>query len=108
MSSDCSSSVFVAACCSSAIVCTIVGIHLGCSWLYTCGYRSQLWNQYGLKKTPCNDCLVHWCCGPCALCQEYRELQNRGFDMSIGWRANAARQTGGVAMAPVVEKGMAR
>lgn len=41
-------------------------------------------SQYGLRETPCNDCLVHWCCEPCALCQEYRELKHRGFDISIG------------------------
>jgi hypothetical protein len=28
--------------------------------------------------------LVHFFCEPCALCQEYRELRNRGFDMGIG------------------------
>jgi len=30
------------------------------------------------------DCLVHFCCETCALCQEYRELKNRGYDLSIG------------------------
>ncbi|GKV19466.1 hypothetical protein SLEP1_g29727 [Rubroshorea leprosula] len=29
------------------------------------------------------NCLVHFCYLPCALCQEYRELRNRGFDVSI-------------------------
>jgi hypothetical protein len=28
--------------------------------------------------------LVHFCCETCALCQEYRELKNCGFDMGIG------------------------
>jgi len=40
--------------------------------------------QHGLKGNGCTDCLIHCCCEPCALCQEYRELQNRGFDMIIG------------------------
>jgi len=40
--------------------------------------------QYMLKDSPCCDCLVHCCCESCALCQEYRELENRGFDMERG------------------------
>lgn len=37
-----------------------------------------------LEEKPCQDCLVHWCCETCALCQEYRELTRRGFDLSLG------------------------
>ncbi|GKV19461.1 hypothetical protein SLEP1_g29722 [Rubroshorea leprosula] len=37
----------------------------------------------GQQSCEGNDCLVHFCCLPCALCQEYRELRNRGFDVSI-------------------------
>ncbi|THF96154.1 hypothetical protein TEA_001544 [Camellia sinensis var. sinensis] len=53
-----------------------------CAPLYSCGYRSKLRNRYSLESTPCNDFLVHFCCEKCALCQEYRELQNRGFNMN--------------------------
>ena len=38
----------------------------------------------GLADEPCDDCCVHLCCEACALCQEYRELKARGFDMSLG------------------------
>ncbi|ONK55689.1 uncharacterized protein A4U43_UnF90, partial [Asparagus officinalis] len=51
--------------------------------VYSCAYRSKLRAQYNLGESPCNDCFVHCCCEPCALSQEYRELRNRGFDMSI-------------------------
>ncbi|RXH99821.1 hypothetical protein DVH24_021623 [Malus domestica] len=51
--------------------------------LYSCSYRSKMRAQYDLEETPCVDCLVHFCCATCALCQEYRELKNRGFDMGI-------------------------
>nr|GMD26425.1 protein PLANT CADMIUM RESISTANCE 2-like [Ipomoea batatas] len=64
--------------------------------------------QYMLKESPCGDCLVHCFCESCALCQEYRELKNRGFDMSIGWHGNVERQNRGIAMAPLVEEGMSR
>lgn len=40
------------------------------------GKRQQLRNQYGLQED-CNDCLATACCGPCAVCQEARELKNR-------------------------------
>nr|GEY00694.1 hypothetical protein [Tanacetum cinerariifolium] len=44
----------------------------------------------------------------CALCQEYRELKNRGFDMAIGWHGNMARQNQGVAMPPFAPAEMKR
>ncbi|CAL5400026.1 unnamed protein product [Camellia sinensis] len=69
-----------------------------CAPLYSCGYRSKLRNRYSLESSPCNDCLVHFCCEKCALCQEYRELENRGFDMmerkcaeTNSWRSNGTR-----------------
>ncbi|TYH74980.1 hypothetical protein ES332_D05G441600v1 [Gossypium tomentosum] len=79
----------------------------GCGCLYSCCYRSKLRKQYNLKGGDCGDCMRHFCCEPCALTQEYRELQNRGFDMSIGWHANVEKNPG-LAMAPAVEKGMSK
>ncbi|KAG7589404.1 PLAC8 motif-containing protein [Arabidopsis suecica] len=65
----------------------------GGSSLYSCFYRTKLRAQYNLKERPCCDCCVHFCCEPCALCQEYRQLQhNRDFDLSIGWHGNMERQ----------------
>ncbi|KAF8377534.1 hypothetical protein HHK36_030916 [Tetracentron sinense] len=80
----------------------------GFACLYSCFNRSKLRGQYDLEEAPCADCLVHFCCEPCALCQEYRELKNSGFDIGIGWRANMDRQSRGVTVAPIVEGGMAR
>ncbi|KAK9091506.1 hypothetical protein Sjap_024683 [Stephania japonica] len=40
-------------------------------------------HQYHLQESPCGDCLVHFCCETCALCQEHRELKSRGYDMYI-------------------------
>ncbi|KAJ4710031.1 putative Plant cadmium resistance 2 [Melia azedarach] len=89
----------------------VLSLVTGCGCLYSCCYRSKMRQQFMLKKSPCGDCLVHFCCESCALCQEYRELQSRGFDMSIGWHGNLERQNRGVAMAPsapVIESGMKR
>ncbi|RWW08068.1 hypothetical protein GW17_00028509 [Ensete ventricosum] len=55
----------------------------GMACLYSCFYRSRLRGQHDLEEGPVPDCLIHCCCEPCALCQEYRELRNRGFDMGI-------------------------
>uniref|UniRef100_A0A8N4ESP2 Cell number regulator 2 n=1 Tax=Elaeis guineensis var. tenera TaxID=51953 RepID=A0A8N4ESP2_ELAGV len=54
-----------------------------CQWIYSCFYRSKMRTQYCLVERPYNDCLVHLFCEKCGLCQEYRELKNRGFDMRI-------------------------
>lgn len=56
----------------------------GFACLYSCFYRSRMRGQYDLEEAPCEDCVLHLCCETCALCQEYRELKNRGFDMGIG------------------------
>ncbi|XP_021680953.2 protein PLANT CADMIUM RESISTANCE 2-like [Hevea brasiliensis] len=80
----------------------------GFACLYSCFYRSKLRGQYDLEEAPCVDCLVHFCCETCALCQEYRELKERGFDMGIGWEANMERQKRGVMMAPVITPSMTR
>ncbi|XP_010271281.1 PREDICTED: protein PLANT CADMIUM RESISTANCE 2-like [Nelumbo nucifera] len=78
-----------------------------CACMYSCIYRAKLRQQYSLQSSPCGDCLVHFCCETCALCQEYRELKKRGFDMSIGWHGNMERNRG-IAVAPMVEEGMTR
>ncbi|KAJ6431686.1 hypothetical protein OIU84_019045 [Salix udensis] len=81
----------------------------GCSCLYSCFYRSKLRKQYMLEESPCNDCLVHCCCESCALCQEYRELKHRGFDMAAGWQESLPGPSVTVApSAPVAQRGMTR
>ncbi|KAJ6431684.1 PROTEIN PLANT CADMIUM RESISTANCE 1-RELATED [Salix viminalis] len=67
--------------------------------------------QYLLRETPCGDCLVHCCCEYCSLCQEYRELKSRGYDLSIGWHGNVEKKNRSLEMAsvpPHVEEGMSR
>ncbi|XP_010265196.1 PREDICTED: protein PLANT CADMIUM RESISTANCE 4-like [Nelumbo nucifera] len=60
--------------------------------IYSCTYRTKLRNKFGLMEAPAPDWVTHFLCEWCALCQEYRELQHRGFDPSIGWLGNVARQ----------------
>ncbi|OIW10075.1 hypothetical protein TanjilG_32815 [Lupinus angustifolius] len=82
-----------------------------CGCFYSCFYRSKMRQQHNLMGNNCLDCLTHCFCEICALCQEYRELENRGFDMVIGWHGNVEQRSRGVAMsvtAPTVEEGMSR
>ncbi|KAK8714926.1 hypothetical protein V6N13_042271 [Hibiscus sabdariffa] len=82
--------------------------------------RQECWNykqraclkmreEFGLKQGPCHDFFVHCFCHYCALCQEYRELENQGFDLKLGWDENAERmQNRGVTLAPATEGEMKR
>ncbi|XP_060669155.1 cell number regulator 2-like [Ziziphus jujuba] len=76
--------------------------------IYSWFYRTKMRQQYALKESPCCDCLVHRLCGRCALCQEHRELQNRGYNMILGWHGNVQEKNQEVAVAPLVEGGMSR
>lgn len=95
----------VTTCGANAAIYTLIGYFTG--WMgmccYSCLYRTKMRKQYMLSESPCPDCCVHCFCESCALCQEYRELKNRGFDMSKGWKGNLERQNHGITMAPVVE-----
>ncbi|XP_011023892.1 PREDICTED: protein PLANT CADMIUM RESISTANCE 2-like [Populus euphratica] len=78
---------------------------------YSCFYRAKMRQQYLLRETPCGDCLVHCFCECCSLCQEYRELKSRGYDLAMGWHGNVEKKNRSSEMAsvpPVVEGGMSR
>ncbi|RWV83993.1 hypothetical protein GW17_00054334 [Ensete ventricosum] len=72
-----------AACGTSGVLYGVLEYLTCFHWVYSCCYRSKLRAQYSLPESPCADCLVHCCCESCALCQEYRELKHRDFDMTI-------------------------
>ncbi|KAK9813512.1 hypothetical protein WJX73_003334 [Symbiochloris irregularis] len=52
--------------------------------------RTRLRSRYQLKEAPCSDYCVHWVCGPCALCQESKELD---------WQAKQGNQAAGAVTA---------
>ncbi|KAI6686038.1 hypothetical protein NL676_031951 [Syzygium grande] len=87
---------------------------LKCARCYAFVYRLKMRKQYRIVGSAVEDFAVHCCCEACALTQEYRELQNHGFNPSLGWVESMERQNHGVAMAPtppvapVVEDGMKR
>ncbi|XP_002971358.2 protein PLANT CADMIUM RESISTANCE 10 [Selaginella moellendorffii] len=57
---------------------TALGVAASCVSCYACGYRKTLRDKYNLEDAPCGDFLTHLCCHPCAVCQEYREMKERG------------------------------
>ncbi|KAK7314521.1 hypothetical protein VNO77_33047 [Canavalia gladiata] len=80
----------------------------GCASLYTYRFRSKLRALYNLPEEPCMDFCVHYWCSICAICQEYRELKNRGLDPSIGWKANEERMKRANQVSPPVVIAMTR
>ncbi|KAJ4713358.1 PLANT CADMIUM RESISTANCE 2 [Melia azedarach] len=77
--------------------------------LLSCTYRTKLRNKFNLPEAPAPDWVTHFLCEWCALCQEYRELQSRGYDPSIGWQGNLARNQNmqhAVMMAPANQRMM--
>ena len=78
-------------CGAAGAIYTVLACFTGCQWIYSCTYRSKMRAQLGLPDVGCCDCCVHFCCEPCALCQQYRELKARGFHPDLGWDVNAQK-----------------
>jgi Cys-rich protein (TIGR01571 family) len=47
----------------------------GCGFVLQAVNRGQLRNRYTISGDGCNDFCVAWCCTPCSLTQEHRELE---------------------------------
>ncbi|KAL0861991.1 hypothetical protein Bca101_041109 [Brassica carinata] len=64
-------------CCfaTSGVLLGLPGCFMSC---YACGYRRSLRAKYNLEEAPCGDCATHFFCHLCAICQEYREIRERG------------------------------
>ncbi|KAI3733806.1 hypothetical protein L6452_13262 [Arctium lappa] len=86
----------------------------GCGCMLSAYYRIKMSHIYRLPDDPIVNILVHLICEPCALCQEYRELQHRGFNMQlgVGWHKQSPeiQQTAGgaIIVPPAVPGGMNR
>ncbi|XP_058079668.1 protein PLANT CADMIUM RESISTANCE 6-like [Magnolia sinica] len=101
---------------SGHTTCGTSGLMYGCiaclialPCLLSCTYRTKLRSQYDLVEAPAPDWATHFLCEWCALCQEYRELRNRGLDPEIGWHGNMMKnqnQQPQVAMMPPMNQSM--
>uniref|UniRef100_A0A1D1XZF9 Protein PLANT CADMIUM RESISTANCE 8 n=1 Tax=Anthurium amnicola TaxID=1678845 RepID=A0A1D1XZF9_9ARAE len=63
-------------------------------------YRAKMRQRYNLVQAPAEDWVLHLFCPCCSLCQEFRELMNRGIDPSLGYMGNLALQQKGTTMVP--------
>ncbi|KAI4374494.1 hypothetical protein MLD38_012481 [Melastoma candidum] len=70
-------------CACAGIVFYLLG-HFAFNAMYACTYRSKLRGQFSIPGDQCADFCIHCCCPLCAICQEHRELVNRGLDPSKG------------------------
>ncbi|KAF5730374.1 protein PLANT CADMIUM RESISTANCE 6-like isoform X1 [Tripterygium wilfordii] len=97
-------------CGTSGILYGAIAFLIGCPCILSCTYRTKMRNKYGLVEAPAPDWATHFLCEWCALCQEYRELNQRGLDPSIGWQGNVVRmqqqQQQQVAMMPPMNQTM--
>ncbi|KAI4357594.1 hypothetical protein L6164_001532 [Bauhinia variegata] len=95
-------------CVHGTLYCLLGGFtHLGPS-VYAWIYRTKMRKTYNIDGNECRDCLASCFCVNVSLCQQYRELKNRGYDLSAGWEGNAHLQGGGATAAPALEGGMTR
>ncbi|KAL0924338.1 hypothetical protein M5K25_005154 [Dendrobium thyrsiflorum] len=61
-------------------------------WIVGSIYRKKLRKKYSLVQAPAEDCILHFFCPFCSLCQEFRELKSRGIDPALGWMGYLATQ----------------
>ncbi|KAL3575134.1 hypothetical protein D5086_023235 [Populus alba] len=81
-------------CGTNGMIYGMVAFCIAMPCIVSCSYRSKLRAKYGLVEDPAPDWLTHCLFEWCALCQEYRELNNRGLDPSIGKFSEAEYDAG--------------
>ncbi|KAJ9554391.1 hypothetical protein OSB04_018436 [Centaurea solstitialis] len=95
-----------------ALVYALIMYFTGCGCLLSAYFRIKMSHIYNLPNDPLINILVHLLCEPCALCQEYRELQHHGFNMQlgVGWHNQTpeVQQIGAPTNPPNVPNGMSR
>ncbi|CAI9786795.1 unnamed protein product [Fraxinus pennsylvanica] len=79
-------------CGTSGMMYGVIAFCIAMPCIMSCTYRTKLRSKFGLIETPAPDWAVHCFCEWCALCQEYRELKDKGYDPAIGWLGNVAVQ----------------
>jgi Cys-rich protein (TIGR01571 family) len=69
--------------------------------------RKKLRARYNLPEGHGDFCTHFWC-EYCALCQEFREMQNRGLDPALGWAHYAEQAAGTTSAAKPAEQIMTK
>ncbi|ESR54183.1 hypothetical protein CICLE_v100244721mg, partial [Citrus x clementina] len=60
-----------------------INCFIGMPLIMSCTCRTRQRNMFDLPQPPKPNCVPHFFCEYCALCQEYRELKSRGWDPSV-------------------------
>eukprot|EP00658_Telonema_sp_P-2_P001257 TRINITY_DN10474_c0_g1_i1.p2 TRINITY_DN10474_c0_g1~~TRINITY_DN10474_c0_g1_i1.p2 ORF type:complete len:214 (+),score=38.34 TRINITY_DN10474_c0_g1_i1:112-753(+) len=47
------------------------------NWIATCPMRGAVRNKYQIDGDECSDCLLAWCCDPCTIVQQTKEVRLR-------------------------------
>lgn len=76
--------MLVAACPLGTFIYMLMMPPLCSQWIMGSKYRAKLRKKYGLVEAPYEDVVSHIFCPCCSLCQEFRELKNRGLDPALG------------------------
>jgi len=76
------------------------GVLLSCVPGYAGGYRQAIRQKYNLEDAPCGDFITHFCCHPCANCQEHREIRERSVVIGSSVIDPPPFQTMGVPSSP--------
>ncbi|XP_075496273.1 protein PLANT CADMIUM RESISTANCE 2-like [Primulina tabacum] len=79
-------------CGTSAAIYFLILYLTGCAHAYSRRYRTKMRALYMIPGNLCQDIAVHCCCELCSLCQMYRELKHRGFNMNLGYHGSIERQ----------------
>ncbi|KAJ0105539.1 hypothetical protein Patl1_19116 [Pistacia atlantica] len=80
-------------CCTSAMVYMVLCLFCFCgACKLSSTYRGKLRRKFNIHESPALDWVTHFGCECCALCQEFRELQSRGFNPCLGWKRNENKQ----------------
>ncbi|KAL8171112.1 hypothetical protein V2J09_022916 [Rumex salicifolius] len=107
----CNGSLYLGLCAMGALA-VVFGVPLSCQWIYSCTYRGKIKQDLGMPPSCCEECCLHFWCEPCSLCQEYRQIQNQGYDLSLGWHGNQEKmrmeRENGMPVTPPVAPSMAR
>ncbi|PSS08391.1 Protein PLANT CADMIUM RESISTANCE like [Actinidia chinensis var. chinensis] len=93
-------------CGTSGILYGCIAFLIAMPCLISCTYRTKMRSKFGLVESPAPDWATHCLCECCALCQEYRELQHRGYDPAIGWMGNMHMQQQQIGMVPPTNQTM--
>ncbi|KAH9993552.1 PLAC8 family-domain-containing protein [Russula vinacea] len=59
-------------CDSNCLIYCVLG---NCSWVLQIPAREEIRERYGIRGSTLSDCFASWCCRPCALTQERREIE---------------------------------